>query len=50
MAGPVEYWPTVDPTAYEGSREQVLAAYRAVRDELMKKIAARFGEARVGEV
>ena len=30
----VEYWPTMDPTAVEGSREQRLAAYRAVRDEL----------------
>jgi len=39
----VEYWPTVDPTAIEGSREQRLDAYRAVRDELMARIRERFG-------
>ena len=30
----VEYWPTQDPTAVEGSREQRLGAYRAVRVRL----------------
>jgi Protein-tyrosine-phosphatase len=39
----VEYWPTVDPTATAGSREQILAAYRNVRDGLMKRIKARLG-------
>jgi protein-tyrosine-phosphatase len=38
----VEYWPTIDPTAVEGSREQRLAAYRAVRDSLMERLKARF--------
>ena len=38
----VEYWPTMDPTAVEGSREQRLAAYRALRDELQRRIEARF--------
>ena len=38
----VEYWPTQDPTAVEGSREQRLAAYRAVRDQLMERLRARF--------
>lgn len=38
----VEYWPTPDPTAVEGSREQRLDAYRAVRDELVKRIKTRF--------
>lgn len=38
----IEYWPTMDPTALEGSREQRLEAYRAVRDELMRRIQARF--------
>jgi len=42
MAVEVEYWPTLDPTAIEGSREQRLDAYRAVRDELMRRIEARF--------
>ena len=43
MAVDLEYWPTVDPTVGQGSREQRLAAYRDVRDELMKAIKARFG-------
>jgi protein-tyrosine-phosphatase len=38
----VEYWPTVDPTDVEGSREQRLDAYRAVRDQLMSKLRERF--------
>jgi protein-tyrosine-phosphatase len=38
----IEYWPTMDPTAVEGSRDQLLAAYRAVRDELERRIQARF--------
>jgi protein-tyrosine-phosphatase len=38
----VEYWPTADPTVVEGNREQRLDAYRAVRDELMQRIRARF--------
>jgi protein-tyrosine-phosphatase len=42
MAVDVEYWPTMDPTAAAGSREQILDAYRAVRDGLMKRIKARF--------
>lgn len=42
MAVDVEYWPTVDPTVADGSREQRLDAYRAVRDALMRRIRARF--------
>ena len=38
----VEYWPVSDPTLSEGSREQRLTAYRAVRDELLKKLKTRF--------
>ena len=34
LAADVEYWPTPDPTATEGSREQRLDAYREVRDML----------------
>ena len=43
LASDVEYWPTPDPTAAEGSREQRLDAYRAVRDQLTGRIKARFG-------
>jgi protein-tyrosine-phosphatase len=49
MAVEVEYWPTVDPTAIEGSREQRLDAYRAVRDELTRRIEARFAVGRAGD-
>ena len=38
----VEYWPTMDPTAVEGSHEQRLAAYRAVRDQLLERLKRRF--------
>lgn len=38
----VEYWPTMDPTAVDGSREQRLMAYRAVRDQLMHRLKQRF--------
>jgi protein-tyrosine-phosphatase len=36
------YWPTPDPTAVEGSRDNVLDAYRAVRDGLARRIRALF--------
>ncbi len=42
MAVEVEYWPTPDPTGLEGNREQMLAAYRDVRDGLMMRIRAGF--------
>jgi protein-tyrosine-phosphatase len=38
----VEYWPTADPTVAEGSREQRLDAYRAVRDQILANIRQRF--------
>ncbi len=38
----VEYWPTADPSAVEGSREQRLDAYREVRDQLLARIRQRF--------
>ena len=47
-AATVEYWPTPDPTATEGSREQRLDAYRAVRDQLMARIRQRFGAREAG--
>ncbi len=45
LAADVEYWPTPDPTATEGSRDQRLTAYRDVRDQLMARIRARFAQA-----
>lgn len=38
----VEHWPTFDPTATTGSREQIMDAYRQVRDDLERRIKARF--------
>lgn len=38
----VEYWPTPDPTMTSGNREQILSAYRAVRDGLFRRIKQRF--------
>jgi protein-tyrosine-phosphatase len=43
LAIDVEHWPTPDPSVTEGTRAQVLEAYRDVRDGLKKKIEARFG-------
>jgi protein-tyrosine-phosphatase len=42
MAVDVEYWPTADPTGIEGSREQRLDGYRAIRDHLAERIKQRF--------
>jgi hypothetical protein len=41
----VEYWPTLDATVMRGhgSREQLLQAYREVRDGLFQRIRRRFG-------
>jgi protein-tyrosine-phosphatase len=41
MAAEVEYWPTPDPTILQGSRDQMLDAYRDVRDGLAKRIRTR---------
>ncbi|MGE3148162.1 MAG: arsenate reductase ArsC [Pseudorhodoplanes sp.] len=43
LAAEVEYWPTPDPTDTPGSREQILDAYRAVREQLTERIRTRFG-------
>jgi len=40
----IEYWPTLDPTIVEGSRDQRLDAYRAVRDGILKRIQDRFSQ------
>ena len=42
LGADVEYWPTADPTAIEGTREQRLDAYREVRDQLAQRIRKRF--------
>jgi protein-tyrosine-phosphatase len=42
MACEVEFWPTMDPSVIEGSREERLDAYRDVRDILMARIRERF--------
>jgi protein-tyrosine-phosphatase len=42
LAVDVEYWPTLDPSAVEGSREVRMDTYRDVRDALDKRIAQRF--------
>ena len=38
----IEYWPIIDPTMTEGSRDMRLDAYREVRRSLEKRIAERF--------
>lgn len=43
MAVDVEYWPTMDPSAATGNREQILETYRSVRDQLFERIKKRFG-------
>jgi protein-tyrosine-phosphatase len=43
MAIETEYWPTMDPSAVYGSREQILDSYRMVRDGLVNRIRAKFG-------
>lgn len=37
----VEYWPTADPTLVQGSRDQILDAYRNARDGLSYRIRLR---------
>ncbi len=45
-----EYWPTLDPSAIAGSREQILDGFRDVRDALLKRIRERFGTLGAGGV
>ena len=42
LAARVEYWPTPDPTAIEGNREQRMSAYRSLREQLVERIRTRF--------
>ena len=48
MGAQAEYWPTMDPSLREGSREQGLMEYRSVRDGLDARIAARFARPSTG--
>jgi len=41
QATPVEYWATPDPTLATGSREQILSAYRDLRERLSARIVER---------
>jgi protein-tyrosine-phosphatase len=50
MACDVEYWPTYDATAVDGSRETKLNAYRDVRDALLRRITERFARTPVADV
>ena len=45
LAMDVEYWPTMDPTLANGSREQILGAYRDLRERLAARISQRLGAA-----
>jgi protein-tyrosine-phosphatase len=38
----IEFWPLPNPSAVQGSRKEVLAAFRACRDALKQRIQARF--------
>jgi protein-tyrosine-phosphatase len=38
----VEFWQVADPSLVDGSREQRLAAYRQVRDDLLQRLKQRF--------
>lgn len=44
MAVDVEYWPTFDATMMigQGNRDQIMQAYRSVRDQLFRRIKRRF--------
>jgi protein-tyrosine-phosphatase len=42
LAVEVEYWPMPDPTDVTGTREQIMAAYRDVRERLKARISRRF--------
>jgi protein-tyrosine-phosphatase len=42
LAVDVEYWPTADPTTITGTRDQIMAGYRDVRERLKARIGQRF--------
>lgn len=50
MAVDVLYWPMPDPTAATGTREQIIGAYREVRDRIARMIGERIAGASPGPV
>jgi protein-tyrosine-phosphatase len=38
----IEFWPILDPSLTEGSRETRLAAYHTLRDDLLERLRRRF--------
>jgi protein-tyrosine-phosphatase len=42
MACDVMFWPTLDPSMIDGSRDARLEEYRTVRDQLQRRILQRF--------
>jgi protein-tyrosine-phosphatase len=50
MACDVEYWPSFDVTAVEGSRAEIVAAYRSLRDALWRRVQERFPPIPPGQV
>lgn len=46
LAVEVEHWPMPDPTVAGGTRDQIMAAYRDLRQCLERRISARFGRER----
>ena len=38
----LEFWPLMDPSLTEGSREMKLDAYRTLRDDLLTRLTRRF--------
>ena len=39
----IEFWDVTDPSQIEGRRDQILGAYRIVRDDIEKRVLDRFG-------
>jgi protein-tyrosine-phosphatase len=50
LASEVVYWPTIDATAVEGSRDHILDSYRQVRDGLFENIKTLFDYRPMGHV
>jgi arsenate reductase len=42
------YWPMPDPDAVEGNEEEIMAAFRSVRDELAERIRSLAEDAAAG--